>query len=117
MQRTLADLLTTHRLEVDTKVALVHAELRESARGLYTEALRAAARDTDSGGNHGGKGAGVPRAKSLYDPRDYKLSDLSSDPSLATFKKWRHDLELFLETIGGLVEGRHCSDEDVPTLH
>jgi hypothetical protein len=104
MQRTLGDLLVANRLEIDQKMALVHQELQTAACGLYSEALQAAQSAQTGGGggggDHGGKGSGGPRERSLYDLRDYKLADLASDPTLATFKKWRHDLDLFLETIG-----------------
>ena len=45
-------------------------------------------------------GKGSPRERVLFDARDYKIPELVSDPSLAVFKKWKHDVELFIETIG-----------------
>ena len=82
------------------------AELTFEARRLYQDALQQAGRDRGQGstGDHG-KGGGDPRERSLYDPRDCKLADLPNEPSLAAFKKWRHDLELFLETIGTSWKG------------
>ena len=41
----------------------------------------------------------------LFDARDYKIPELVSDPSLAVFKKWKHDLELFIKTIGPSWQG------------
>jgi len=108
MQRTLGDLLVANRLEIDQKMALVHHELQTAARGLYSEALQAAQSAQTGGGgggDHGGKGSGGPRERSLYDPRDYKLADLTSDLTLAAIKKWRHDLGLFLKTIGTSWKG------------
>ena len=32
-------------------------------------------------------GKGAPRDRALFDPRDYKIPELASDPSLAVFKK------------------------------
>ena len=34
-----------------------------------------------------------------------KIPDLPAAPSMAVFKKWRHDFELFLETIGSSWKG------------
>ena len=44
----------------------------------------------------GGGGGGVPR--SILDPRDFKLEKLDAKPTLEAFKKWRHDLCLFLNS-------------------
>ena len=91
--------------ELDQKVAQAMDGLTSGAWRLYQDALQQAARDQHGAreagytGDHG-KGGGVPRERSLYDPRDYKLADFPNEPSLAAFKKWRHDVELFLETIG-----------------
>ena len=41
----------------------------------------------------------------LFNARDYNIPDLSSDPSLGVFKKWKHDVELFIETIGPSWKG------------
>ena len=41
----------------------------------------------------------------LFDARDYKIPELASDPSLAVFKKWKHDVELFIDTIGPSWKG------------
>ena len=41
----------------------------------------------------------------LFETRDYKIPELVSDPSSAVFKKWKHDLELFIETIGPSWKG------------
>ena len=50
-------------------------------------------------------GKGAPRERMLFDARDYKIPELVSDPSLAVFKKWKHDLALFVETIGPSWKG------------
>ena len=36
----------------------------------------------------------------FFDARDYTIPDLHADPSLGVFKKWKHDVEIFIETIG-----------------
>ena len=46
-----------------------------------------------------------PRDRNKFNPRDYKNSDFEKDPSVVSFKKWRHDLELFLKTIGTSWKG------------
>jgi hypothetical protein len=102
IQATLSEHLQRGQAELDQRVAQAMDGLTFEARRLYQEALQQAARDQQGpreAGDHG-KGGGGPRERSLYDPRDYKLADLPNEPSLAAFKKWRHDLELFLETIG-----------------
>ena len=38
--------------------------------------------------------------RNVFDPRDYKLAPLDAKPSLAKWKKWRRDLEAFIDTIG-----------------
>ena len=67
------------------------------------------------GPSEGGKGgsASGPRERNIYDGRDYKIADLEKGASTAAFKKWKHDLELFVETIGPSWSGvtsllRHC---------
>ena len=67
------------------------------------------------GPSEGGKGgfSGGPRERNIYDVRDYKIADLEKGASTASFKKWKHDLELFVETIGPSWSGvtsllRHC---------
>ena len=40
------------------------------------------------------------RDRNVSDPRDYKLADLGVKPSMARWKKWRRDLEGFIDTIG-----------------
>jgi len=89
-------------------MSTVLQELQTTARGLYAEALQAAQRDasTGGGGDHGGGGKGTgSRERQLFDARDYKIPDLPAAPSMAVFKKWRHDFELFLETIGSSWKG------------
>ena len=57
------------------------------------------------GGDGGGGGPRGPRDRNVFDPRDFKLHDLGEKPQLGPFKKWRHELELFVETIGPTWKG------------
>ena len=41
-----------------------------------------------------------PRGRNIYDVREYKIADSEKGASTASFKKWKHELELFVETIG-----------------
>ena len=50
-------------------------------------------------------GKGAPRERMLFDARDYKIPQLASHPSLAVFKKWKHDVKLFIKTIGPSWKG------------
>ena len=47
-------------------------------------------------GSSSSGGGGGP--KSILDSRDFKVEKLEVSPSLESFKKWRHDLCLFLQT-------------------
>ena len=87
------------------------ANLDSEARKFYQQALYEArqAGPQSGGDEHDGKGAGGPRERSLYDPREYKIADFHTEPSLAAFKKWRHDLEIFLEIF--------LETKDFPDLH
>ena len=38
--------------------------------------------------------------RNVFDPRDYKLAPLDAKPSLGKWKKWRRDIEAFIDTIG-----------------
>ena len=50
-------------------------------------------------------GNGASHERVLFDARDYKIPELVSDPSLAVFKTWNPDVELFIETIGASWKG------------
>ena len=58
----------------------------------------------------------VEKDRNVFDVRDYKLSDLGLKPTTARWKKWRRDLEGFIDTIGPSWKGtsgllrqlRHC---------
>ena len=65
-----------------------------------------------SEGGKGGFSAG-PRERNIYDVRDYKIADLEKGASTLFVKKWKHVLELFVDTIGPSWSGvtsllRHC---------
>ena len=70
---------------------------------LTTEISTArAAGSADFGGFGDGFGV-VPHGqkyRNVFDPRDYKLSDLGVKPTTARWKKWCRDLEGFIDTIG-----------------
>ena len=55
---------------------------------------------TSTGGGPSGSYGGGPRDRSAFDARDYKIHDLEASPSLAAVRKWRHDVELFVDTLG-----------------
>ena len=74
-------------------------------------------------GGSGGFGGGQQRDRQIFDPRDYKIEQLGSSPSVAAFKKWRADVEIYLDTIGPTWKGvktvlqqvRHSSTSLIPT--
>ena len=88
-------------------VATLRGQLQQSARELYEQAVADARSHLGSSSQDRGKetGKGGARERQVFDPRDYKLPDLTSEPSMAVFKKWRHDFELFFETIGSSWKG------------
>jgi hypothetical protein len=97
--------------KITAMVATLRDQLAASADVLYTEAMANARTHLGTGSFEGGKseGKGGARERALFDPRDYKIPDLASTPSMAVFKKWRHDFELFIETIGSSWKGSQQS--------
>jgi hypothetical protein len=67
-------------------------------------------------GTGGQSSAWVEKDRNVFDVRDYKLSDLGAKPTGARWKKWRRDLESFVDSIGASWKGtsgllrqlRHC---------
>ena len=43
---------------------------------------------------------GQERGRPIFDPRDYKLEVLPFTLSLGAWKRWKHELEIYLDTIG-----------------
>ena len=40
------------------------------------------------------------RDRAVFDPRDYKLETLPATLSFGAWKKWKHEFEIYLDTIG-----------------
>jgi hypothetical protein len=57
-----------------------------------------------SGGFGAGRGGG-DQDRNVFDPRDYKIADLGSKPTVVRWKKWRRGLENFVDTIGTSWKG------------
>ena len=45
------------------------------------------------------------RDRQVFDPRDYKIEALPSSISLGVWKKWRHEVEIYVDTIGPTWKG------------
>ena len=45
-------------------------------------------------------GSGGERDRSVFDPRDYKIDVLPNQFALGVWKKWRHEVEIYIDTIG-----------------
>ena len=45
-------------------------------------------------------GSGGERDRSVFDPRDYKMDSLPSQFALGVWKKWRHGVEIYIDTVG-----------------
>ena len=56
-------------------------------------------------GTGGQSSTWVEKDRNVFDVRDYKLSDLGLKPTTARWKKWRRDLEGFIDTIGPSWKG------------
>ena len=50
-------------------------------------------------------GSGGERDRSVFDPRDYNIDFLPSLFALGVWKKWRHEVEIYIETIGPSLRG------------
>ena len=65
------------------------------------------------------------RDRQVFDPRGYKIESLPSPISLGAWKKWRHEVEIYVDTIGPTWKGvklflhqaRHSSTALQPTEH
>ena len=93
--------------KVDEVVSAMQGQFHTSARGLYDQAVAEARSHFGSSRQDRGKdaGKGGARERPFFDAGDYKIPNLPSAPSIVVFKKWRHDLELFLATIGSSWKG------------
>ena len=76
-------------------LATAEGRLQATRQKLYNQVL-ADARTSFGDSRSSGEGAeqafgkgGAPRERALFDARDYKIPELSADPSLAVFKKWK----------------------------
>ena len=45
------------------------------------------------------------RDRQVFDPRDYKIESLPSSISLGAWKKWRHEVAIYVDTIGPTWKG------------
>ena len=95
---------------VSTEQAKLSEDLRGKAQLIYQQALQAG---SETGGGKRSAVSARSRKRNIYDVRDYIIADLEKGASTACFKKWKHDLELYIETIGASWSGvtsllRHC---------
>ena len=87
-----------------TQIEVSYEEL-ESAVDRRFEEIRAAAAAAGPAGAGGFTGAnfhGVPsaeRVRNVFNPRDYKLEALPATLSFGAWKKWKYELEIYLDTI------------------
>ena len=82
----------------DKKLEKADESFKTSLKQMTDIMAAATSRTTEGGGSSGGGGA--PRDRNVFDPLDFKIAGLHDEPSLGVFKKWRHDVELYFETIG-----------------
>ena len=101
-----AQVAQTQAQVAQVKLNLQQAQLgfQEVESGLETKVreLSAAVASACAGGfgTFQGAAASATRDRNVFDPRDYKLAELGPKPSVARWKKWRRDLEGFVDTIG-----------------
>ena len=55
------------------------------------------------------------RDRPVFDPRDYKLDVILSQMSLGVWKKWRHEVEIYVDTIGPLCVTSNLSSSKPAT--
>jgi hypothetical protein len=107
------------------KVRATNDETQSNIRSIVAdvENLAAGVRVGGGGGGPPGMGGSFDRDRPIFDPRDYKVEPLPSQMTLASWKKWRHDTEIYLDTIGPswrgvkllLQQTRHSPDPLLPT--
>ena len=93
--------------ETKTAIETVHANVESLAAGVRA-----------GGGGPPGIGGGFERDRPIFDLHDYKVEPLPAQISLSACKKWRHDTEIYLDTIGPsrpgvkqmLPQTRHSTD-------
>ena len=72
------------------------------------------------GGQGAGAGPAATRDRNVFDPRDYKLADFGPKPTVVRWKKWRRDLEVFVDTTtrsarAGRVPAAFCGNSGTAT--
>ena len=86
--------------ERETAFDIHVAQIRSGLDQVNTEVQSRLNRMEYMGGQDGGSRGKGSGDRNVFDPRDYKLHDLGDTPTLAASRKWRHDTELFVETLG-----------------
>ena len=71
------------------------AENRRELQEIYRRVS-----ESGAAGGGGPSTGGTARERNVFDPRDYKLPELSEKASVAALRKWRHEVDVFTETIG-----------------
>ena len=64
------------------------------------------------------------RDRAVFDPRDYKIETIPTQMSLGVWKKWRHEVEIYVDTIGPswrgiklvMQQARHSAVPIAPTV-
>ena len=88
------------------EVSQAYESLVEHAKNAFDENRRELQEiyrrvaEANANGGQGPSTGGVTRERNVFDPRDYKLPDLIDKASVAALRKWRHEVEVFTETIG-----------------
>ena len=80
---------------VNTLIATSQTEFASLQQRFTADMHGYVAANVVQGSSSSGGGGG---SKSILDSRDFKVEKLEASPSLESFKKWRHDLCLFLQT-------------------
>ena len=103
---TLTAWVSTNQPEgVADKVEQVELSVQELETSLETKLreLSATVYVAQAGGTSGFESQGfqgAPPQTRDRNPRDYKIAELGAKPPVARWKKWRQDLEGFVDTIG-----------------
>ena len=84
----------------DFRELCAKSEVAMKAMQDNLQAILSNAKSTGFAGSGDGGGPRPDRERQIFDPRDYKIAEIGDKVSLAGFKKWRHEVEMYIDTIG-----------------
>ena len=98
--RLYADGVESNLNSVKDEVGRTQAEILRTQAGI-----RQLIENARSDGSSGLQRPSQERDRQVFDPRDYKIEVLPSSLNLGIWKKWRHEVEIYVDTIGPSWKG------------